>query len=88
MSLNHRAIYALYPQVVCVDDSGGALDRNGKKVNIDLALVNSWVDPEKYKSQRQLEYPSIEEQLDTLYHGGLAEWKASIKAVKDKYPKP
>ena len=88
MSLNHKAIYTLYPQVVTIHDSTGAFDKDGKKVNIDLALVNSWVDPEKYKSQRQLEYPSIEEQLDTLYHGGLAEWKASIKAVKDKYPKP
>lgn len=40
------------------------------------------------QAQRSLEYPTIQEQLDTLYHGGLAEWKASIKAVKDKYPKP
>jgi hypothetical protein len=45
------------------------------------------VQSEMCKAQRAAEYPSIEEQLDTLYHGGLTEWKATIKAVKDKYPK-
>lgn len=33
-------------------------------------------------------YPSIEEQLDILYHQGYDGWKNSIKAVKDKFPKP
>jgi hypothetical protein len=33
-------------------------------------------------------YPSIEEQLDTLYHGGLDVWKAQIQEVKNRFPKP
>ena len=41
-----------------------------------------------YKEQRQLEYPPIEEQLDKIYHSGVNAWKADIKAIKDKYPKP
>jgi len=40
-----------------------------------------------YRSQRLAEYPSIEDQLDKLYHTSLTAWKADIKAVKDKYPK-
>lgn len=38
-------------------------------------------------SLRRNEYPTIEDQLDTLYHGGYDAWKAQIQAVKDKYPK-
>lgn len=41
-----------------------------------------------YQREREKEYPSIEEQLDLLYHGGLAAWRGAIKAIKDKYPKP
>ena len=40
-----------------------------------------------YKAQRVAEYPSIEDQLDKLYHTTLTAWKADIKAIKDKYPK-
>ena len=30
--MNHNAIYALYPQVVAVDDTDGARDAQGNKV--------------------------------------------------------
>ena len=43
---------------------------------------------DSYKSQRKAEYPSIEDQLDTIYHSGVAGWKTAIKTIKDKYPKP
>ena len=42
----------------------------------------------KYKIQRANEYPLLEEQLDQIYHEGVDAWKASIKTIKDKYPKP
>jgi hypothetical protein len=86
--MNHKAIYALYPTVVTIDDTDGARDAEGNKVEINLATVNAWVDPDTYKYQRAAEYPSIADQLDTLYHSGLDAWKAEIKTVKDKYPKP
>lgn len=41
-----------------------------------------------YQAKRASEYPSIQDQLDTLYHGGYDVWKAQIEAVKNKYPKP
>ena len=85
--MNHKAIYALYPTVVTIDDGTGAFDAQGNKVEIDMAAINAWVDPNTYKYQRAAEYPSIADQLDTLYHSGLDAWKAQIKTVKDKYPK-
>ena len=41
----------------------------------------------EYKMLRRNEYPSIEDQLDDIYHNGIDGWKRTIKAVKDKYPK-
>ncbi len=53
------------------------------------ALQDAWdLENDSYKSKRRAEYPSIEDQLDTIYHSGVAGWKTSIKAIKDKYPKP
>ena len=42
----------------------------------------------KYQRDRAAEYPSWEDQLDKIYHDGVDAWKADIKAIKDKYPKP
>ena len=52
------------------------------------AELKTAYDNNKYQRDRKLEYPSIEEQLDDLYHNGIDGWKTTIKAVKDKYPKP
>mgnify|MGYP003137137761 CR=1 FL=1 len=40
-----------------------------------------------YIGKRRAEYPTIIDQLDDIYHNGIDEWKKTIKAVKDKYPK-
>ena len=42
-----------------------------------------------YQAPRKKEYPSIGDQLDALYHAGVfpSDMTATIKAVKDKYPK-
>jgi len=87
--MNHQAIFALYPNVVSVDDTAGAFDKNGDKVTIDEVAVNNWVDPDAYKHQRQSEYPPIGDQLDALFHAGVfpQEMADKIQAVKIKYPK-
>ena len=87
--MNHNAIYALYPQVVSVDDGDGARDAQGNKVEINMALVNAWVDPDTYKRNRVAEYPPIGDQLDALWKGGdsAAEMLTKVQAVKTKYPK-
>jgi hypothetical protein len=86
--MNHKAIYKLYPNVVSIDDGTGAFDKDGNKVEIDLSLVDAWIDPEQYKYQRQQEYPAITDQLDYIYHNGIDAWKTDmIDPVKTKYPK-
>jgi hypothetical protein len=87
--MNHNAIRAIYPQAVIIDDGTGAFDKDGNKVEIDLALVNAWQDPDAYKFARVREYPSIGDQLDALWKGGdaAAEMLAKVQAVKVKYPK-
>jgi hypothetical protein len=40
-----------------------------------------------YKELRAAEYPSIPDQFDLLFHGGMDAWKTAIQTVKDKYPK-
>ena len=87
--MNHKAIYALYPNVRCIDDTAGAMDADGNSVAIDMDAVNAWVDPDAYKFSRVQEYPAIGDQLDALFHAGVfpADMAAQIQAVKDKYPK-
>jgi hypothetical protein len=52
------------------------------------ALQDAWdLENDSYKSKRRAEYPSVVDQLDDLYHNGIDGWKATIKAVKDKYSK-
>jgi len=53
--MNHKAIRAIYPQVVTVDDTAGAFDKDGNKVEIDMALVDAWQDPNAYKYKRAAE---------------------------------
>jgi hypothetical protein len=88
--MNHQAIYATHPNVVLIkeNDPTECFDTNGDLVNIDQSLVDAWVDPNAYINQRMAEYPPWEAQLDKIYHKGIDVWKADIKKIKDKYPKP
>jgi hypothetical protein len=90
--MNDRGIRALYANVVSITETSDGVsctDANGDPVTIDQDAVDAWVDPEGYKFKRQDEYPSMGDQLDALYHAGSfpAAMTASIKAIKDKYPK-
>ena len=53
------------------------------------ALQAAWdLENDSYKSKRRSEYPSVVDQLDQIYNEGIDAWKATIKTIKDKYPKP
>jgi len=82
----HTAIRATHPTVVTIRGDV-AYDQNENIVEYNEATVQAYIDANAYKDLRQAEYPSIPDQLDTLYHSGLDAWKAQIKTVKDKYPK-
>ena len=55
--------------------------------DLRLGLPIILYDAKKYQVNRAAEYPSIQDQLDDLYHNGIDGWKTTIKAIKDKYPK-
>lgn len=82
----HTAIRATHPSVVTIRGDV-AYDQNENIVEYNEATVQAYIDANAYKGLRQAEYPSIPDQLDTLYHSGLDAWKAQIKTVKDKFPK-
>lgn len=58
-----------------------------QEIDAELQRLQAEYDRKDYQRKREEAYPSIEEQLDTLYHGGFDAWKASIQAIKDQYPK-
>ena len=77
----------IYANLIVHD--GGSKPTESDCINGLAALQAAWdLENDSYKSQRKGEYPSIEDQLDTIYHSGVAGWKTAIKAIKDKYPKP
>jgi len=57
------------------------------KAELDQAYID-YKAANDYKAKRASEYPSIEEQLDLMYHLGVAGWKIHIASIKDKYRKP
>ena len=94
--MDHEAIYRAYAgTVVTINDSTGAFDKDGNQVTLDntkVAEARTALDAEwaatQYQRDRKDEYPSWEDQLDKIYHSGIDAWKADIKVIKDKYPKP
>ena len=95
--MKHEAIYSLYSSVVSIDGDGDkavAYDKDSNVVSLDADAVATKIkelqtayDNNAYQRSRATEYPPIVDQLDDIYHNGIDAWKATIKAVKDKYPK-
>lgn len=50
-------------------------------------LQTEW-ENKQYQRERADAYPTIQEQMDILYHQGYDGWKKIIDEVKNKYPKP
>jgi hypothetical protein len=57
-------------------------------IQAKLAELSTAYDNVDYARKRAAEYPSIQDQLDKIYNDGIDAWKADIKVIKDKYPKP
>jgi len=82
----HDAIYMTHSNVKTIRGDV-CYDENDNVVTIDESVVTAKMNELAYKDNRKAEYPSIADQLDDLYHNGIDGWKATIKAIKDKYPK-
>ena len=81
-----EAIHQLNPSIITIRGDV-AYDANEQVVSYDLAAAEALVAANAYKDQRATAYPSIADQLDTIYHQGLDAWKATILAVKEEFPK-
>ena len=58
------------------------------EIQAEITRLQAEYEAKEYQRQRAVAYPSITDQLDTLYHGGYEAWKATITAVKEEFPKP
>jgi len=56
-------------------------------IEAKMAELKTAYDNNEYQRNRAKEYPSMADQLDDIYHNGIDAWKATIKTIKDKYPK-
>jgi len=75
-----------------IDDSNVAIFSNTQpytwtQVNTKKFELQTAYNNEQYKRDRASEYPSMADQLDDIFHNGIDGWKATIQAIKDKYPK-
>lgn len=59
-----------------------------EEVEAEVLRLKEEYDKLEYQRLRKKEYPSIEDQLDLIYHKGIEGWKNEIDKVKNKYPKP
>jgi hypothetical protein len=63
----------------------------GEKKVVDLSAAEIAALPTPvlptYQELRAAAYPSIVDQLDLIYHGGVDAWKVAITAVKEEFPK-
>jgi hypothetical protein len=92
--MRDEAIRKIHTEVVTINGESEAWDADGNvvvldedKIQTEIAVRQAEYDALDYSRKRKIEYPSIESQLDDLYHNGIDGWKASIKVTKDKYPK-
>ena len=77
----------IYANLIVHD--GGTKPTESDCTNGLAALQAAWdLEYDSYKSKRRAEYPDFASQLDDMYHNGIDGWKATIKTIKDKYPKP
>ena len=86
-SLKAGASYVMVDDKITKWDGPGTQPTDSEiaaeKTKLETEYTNN-----KYQRDREAEYPSVVDQLDDIYHNGIDAWKATIKATKDKYPKP
>ena len=91
-----KAIIAINPNAeVSVDNEdyskitwhAGTTPISEADIKAKQAELQTDYDNKEYQRKRAAEYPTIKDQLDDIYHNGVDGWKATIKAVKDKYTK-
>ncbi len=70
------------------EEDGGQPKPTIEEIEKEIERLKEEYDYNQYQRDRVKAYPSIEDQLDLLYHGGYDAWKEEINKVKEEYPKP
>jgi len=70
------------------EEEGGIPKPTKEEVEAEIVRLQALYEYNQYQRDRAEAYPSIEDQLDLLYHGGYDVWKEEINKVKEQYPKP
>ena len=59
------------------------------EIDAEVIRLQAEYDAQEYARNREAEYPSTGDQLDYIFHNGVAKWKTDmIEPVKTKYLKP
>lgn len=91
ISLRPAAIWSLdgddYEGLIWFDDND-LPPPTEEEVQAEIERLQAEYENNQYQRDRATAYPSIQDQLDVLYHQGYDGWKASVDEVKNQYPKP
>jgi len=93
---NETEFNTMFRKVVGVDDTNTAIESDNPsdfgvtwdQIVAKQAELQADYEANQYQRDRAVDYPSWQEQMDLLYHGGVDALKAELKKTKDKFPKP
>ena len=90
----HEAIFSLVGgDISALGDeityNSGQTPPSNAEIDAEIIRLQAEYDAQEYARNRTTEYPSTGDQLDYIFHNGVAKWKTDmIEPVKAKYPKP
>ena len=91
-----NAALSIYPDTFATGTDIEVLWKDGHEttsveqiaLDAEVTRLQSEYDNAQYARDRAEAYPPMTDQLDDIFHNGVAGWKKTIQAVKDTYPKP
>ena len=90
----HEAIFSLVGgDISALGDeityNSGQTPPSNAEIDAEIIRLQAEYDAQEYARNRATEYPSTGDQLDYIFHNGVAKWKTDmIEPVKAKYRKP
>ena len=73
----------------CLDKDKNEVEFDNDLVEVEITRLEKEYSDNEYARNRASAYPSTGDQLDYIFHNGVAKWKTDIiEPVKAKYPKP
>ena len=87
LSLARDKDWVLRGETIEWNDVGQAPTK--EELESEIVRLQAQYEAKEYQRKRVLEYPSIGDQLDALFHAGVfpEDMAEQIQAIKDKYPK-